>query len=101
MSLLVFCSVAGVAERFLALVAVLAGERFLPGVTPLVDLQVLQPGEAPSAVWLATLERPLSCVNSQVGHQLVLSIERLGVTGTVLWLIVSSGPGYSAVLTLQ
>ena len=83
-SLFVLGSVAGVAEGFLALVAVFAGERFLPGVTPLVDLQVLQPGKTAAAVWLAALERSLSCVNPQVGHQLVLRIERLGVTGTVL-----------------
>ena len=64
--------------------AILARERFLPSVTPLVDLEVLQPGKTPAAVWLAALEGSLACVNPQVGHQLVLGIERLGVTGTVL-----------------
>ena len=57
-------------------------------MAPLVDLEVLQPSKTPAAVCLAALERSLSCVNPQVGHQLVLRIERLGVTGTVLGLTV-------------
>ena len=79
-----FGSVAGVAEGLLALVAVFTGEGFLPCVTSLVDLEVLQSGKTPAAVGLAALERPLARVDPEVGHQLVLGVERLGVTGTVL-----------------
>ena len=83
-----FGSVAGVAEGLLALVAVFTGEGFLPCVTSLVDLEVLQSGKTPAAVGLAALERPLARVDPEVGHQLVLGVERLGVTGTVLGLTV-------------
>ena len=53
-------------------------------MTPLVDLQVLKPGKAPAARRLAALEGSLSSVDSEVGHQLVLSIEGLRVPRTVL-----------------
>ena len=72
-------------------------------MAPLVDLQVLQSGKTPTAVCLAALERSLSCVNPQVGHQLVLGVEGLGVTGTVLEVGQLGGLSgdYSIVLTLQ
>ena len=60
-------------------------------MAPLVDLQVLQPRKTTATVCLAALEGSLSSVNPQVGHQLVLGVEWLGVTGTVLGLIVIAG----------
>ena len=76
-------------------------------MAPLVDLEVLQSGKTPAAVCLAALEGSLSRVNPQVGHQLVLRIERLGVTGAVLgltvswaipWLLCSTDPPVAGVL---
>ena len=49
-----------------------------------MDLEVLQPGEAPAAAFLVALEGSLARVHSDVSHQLVLGVEWLGQAVTVL-----------------
>ena len=84
MGLLVFSSVTRVGESLLALFEVLAKEGFLSGVTSVVDLQVLKSGKTSSTPRLFTFERPLSSMDTKVGHEFVLGIEWLVLTTAIL-----------------
>ena len=53
-----------------------------------MNLEVLQSSKASSTTFLITLEWSLPGVNSDVGHQLVLSIEWFTLSWTVLQNIV-------------
>lgn len=59
-------------------------EGRLTGMRPLVDLEVLGPGEHFAAPGERTWERLLACMNTNMIHKFVLRLERPPVPGTAL-----------------